>query len=387
MNISQLLFLTVFSVAPLGALSQTSMVSKTEVNEQAVKPAGSTLPRSEVTGLIAEEQKIVSPHGIQEMVPVQINGITQWLSIRGSDKRNPILLFLHGGPGAPEIATARLFQRPWEDYFTVVQWDQRGAGKTLVSNNRDALAVSMTIKQMTSDGDEVVRYLQRTYGKKKIFLLGHSWGSVLGVAMAQEHPEWYYAYIGVGQEVNVAKAELVGYHFALEQAHATHNQSAEQELAAIAPYPGPMAALAIQKIGTDRKWITYFGGMEYGRTHVGYIDDMAILSPDYSERDVAAIEEGEGMSTVALAPELLGVDYESITQFKSPIFLFEGRHDWTVPYPLAATWYGRITAPMKQIVWFENSAHMPMLEEPGRFLLHLVTDVRPLADEKNTSHP
>src|ERR1700691_5814898 len=97
------------------------------------------------------------------------------------DRDNPILLFLHGGPAAPEMPTSWTFESPWEDYFTVVQWDQRGAGKTYASNDPKALAATMTVKQMTSDAEEVVRYLQNTYGKKKIFLLGHSWGSVLGV--------------------------------------------------------------------------------------------------------------------------------------------------------------------------------------------------------------
>ena len=376
--ISKLLFVAAVALAQLSAVSQ----SPTAIS---AAPAGTSMPRSEMVGMVAEEQKIVSPHGVQQLVPVKINGTTQWLSIRGNDVRNPILLFLHGGPGAPEMPLSWMFQRPWEDYFTVVQWDQRGAGKTLVANDRDAQAASLSIKQMTTDGAEVVRYLQQTYGKKKIFLMGHSWGSVLGVEMAQQHPECFYAYIGVGQVVNVQKNEVLGYNFAVEQAHTTHNQTAEQELAAIAPYPGPLAAITAKKIGTDRKWVSYFGGMEAGRTDVSYVDRMAIFSPEYSEAEVAAIEDGEGLSTVALAPTALGVNFESTTRFKCPIFLFEGRHDWTVPQALAAAWFGQINAPSKQLVWFENSAHMPMLEEQGHFLLQLVTNVLPLANDSKTS--
>jgi pimeloyl-ACP methyl ester carboxylesterase len=114
---------------------------------------------------------------------------------------------------------------------------------------------------------------------------------------------------------------------------------------------------------------------------------MAILSPDYNEQEVASIGDSEGSSTVILAPELLAVNYEATLQFRCPIFLFEGRHDWTAPQELAANWFERIKAPSKQLVWFETSAHMPMLEEPGHFLLRLVSDVRPLADEEGTSHP
>ncbi len=375
----QLLSVAVLGLIPSVTPGQAPTATPASVSARAVEPQAPTLGRSEITALVEEEQKIVSPRGIQKLVSVQINGTTQWLSICGNDSRNPILLFLHGGPGATEMATAWTFQRAWEDYFTVVQWDQRGAGKTLVANDRDALAASMTIKQMTSDGAEVVRYLQKTYGKKKIFLLGHSWGSVLGVALAQEHPEWFYAYIGVGQVVSVQENEALGYNFAVEQARITHNQAAEEELAAIAPYPGPPTALTLDKVVTDRKWVTYFGGMQYGRTEVGYVDRLAILSPTYTKREVAAIEGGEGFSMGVLAPELLAVNYQSTTRFNCPIFLFEGRHDWDVPYTLASKWYTRLKAPYKQLVWFEKSAHMPMLEEPGHFLLHLVTEVRPIA--------
>lgn len=165
------------------------------------------MSRQEVTEIIADVRKIVSPNGVEELLPVQIDNSTQWLSIRGRDRRNPILLFLHGGPGSPTMPVAYTFQSPWEDYFTVVQWDQRGTGKTYAANDPKTLASTMTVEQMTSDAEEVVRYLQKQFGKQKIFLLGHSWGTVLGVALAQRHPEWLYAYLGVGQMVNTEKAK------------------------------------------------------------------------------------------------------------------------------------------------------------------------------------
>ena len=151
------------------------------------------MSRAEVTGIIAASRKIVSPNGVDELLPLQINGSTQWVSIRGKDRRNPIILFLHGGPGSPTMPADYTFQTPWEDYFTVVQWDQRGTGKTYAANDPNMLASTMTITQMTSDTEEVVQYLLKTFSKRKIFLLGHSWGSVLGLAVAQRHPEWLHA--------------------------------------------------------------------------------------------------------------------------------------------------------------------------------------------------
>lgn len=342
------------------------------------------MPRHEVTDIIATTRKVVSPNGVEELLPVPINGTTQWLSIRGRDRRNPILLFLHGGPGAPTMPVAYTFQSPWEDYFTVVQWDQRGAGKTYAANDPKALASTMTVEQMTSDAEEVVRYLQKRYDKRKIFLLGHSWGSVLGVALAQRHPDWFYAYLGVGQMVDMQKNEEIGYKFALDQAKSHHNVEAERELLALAPYPGK---LTFEKIGTQRKWLMYYGGLTYGRTDFSYDSNARLLSPDYTQKDLDLVDQGSLFSVTHLLEPLEAVNLDSVTDFKCPIFLFEGRHDYDVSYELAAEWFSHINAPSKKLVWFDNSAHMVMQEEPGRFLYHLITDLYPLAAQAGDVAP
>lgn len=281
----------------------------------------------------------------------------------------------------PEAYT---FQTPWEDYFTVAQWDQRGAGKTYASNDPKALASTMTIEQMTSDAEEVVRYLQKHYGKRKIFLLGHSWGTVLGVALAQRHPEWFYAYLGVGQMVNMQKNEEDGYQFALEQAKSHHNSEAERELLALAPYPGK---LTFDRIGVQRKWLMYYGGLTYGRTNFSYDSTARRLSPEYTQRDLDLVDEGGLYSLTHLLGPLEAVNYDFVTNFKCPVFLFEGKHDYAVSHALSAEWFGHLKAPSKKLVWFDNSAHMIMQEEPGRFLFHLITDLYPLAVEAGDVAP
>jgi pimeloyl-ACP methyl ester carboxylesterase len=363
-------------LAACSCIAQTQDSKPPTGNDQ---PKEEMMPRHEVTNTIAATRKIVSPNGVEELLPVQINGTTQWLSIRGRDRRNPILLFLHGGPGAPEMAAAYTFQNPWEDYFTVVQWDQRGTGKTYASNDPKALASTITVEQMTSDAEEVVRYLQKNYGKQKIFLLGHSWGSVLGVALAQRHPEWFYAYLGVGQMVNGQRNEEDGYKFTLEQARANHNSDAERELLAIAPYPGAPGTLTFNRIGAQRKWLMYYGGLTYGRTDFKYGGNAWELSPDYTEKDLDAIDDGSLYSLTHLLGPVVALNYDSVTDFKCPIFLFEGRHDYAVSHALAAEWFGHIKAPSKKLVWFDNSAHQVFQEQPGQFLYHLITDLYPLA--------
>ena len=363
--------------------SQASVPPQHDAASAASVPA--TLPRKEVQDIIASDRKIVSANGIEKLVAVRINGIEQWLSIRGRDRRNPILLFLHGGPASPTMPVDYTFQSPWEDYFTVVQWDQRGTGKTYASDPQGQ--GPLTIEQMTSDTAAIVQYLLKTYEKRKLFLLGHSWGSVLGVALAQRHPEWLYAYVGVGQTIDMPKSEAEGYEFALAQARSQHNIEAVKELEALAPYPGALGALTMQRIGVQRKWVMYFGGLTWGRRNFSWDANSWLLSPDYTGKELNAIGAGSQYSITRLLNPLQQFSYEAVTTFRCPIFLLEGRHDYAVSHTLAAQWFRRLHAPEKKLIWFDDAAHMVMEEEPGRFLFHLLTDVRPIATKAGDAAP
>lgn len=344
------------------------------------------MTRAEVIGIIAANRKIVSPNGIEEQVELHIDGINQWISIRGRDRRNPILLLLHGGPGSPDMPLAWTFQSPWEDYFTVVEWDQRGTGKTYASNTEAAMAPGMTIDGMTKDAAQVVEYLRKRFHKRKIFVMGHSWGSVLGVELAQRHPDWLYAYVSVGQLVNTRKNEADGYAFALRQAEAHHNTEAVRELESIAPYPGTKG-LTLDRIGIRSQWEMYYGGLSWGRRNYHFAANAWELSPEYSERDIDAIGKGSLFSLKYLLQPLLAVDFDHTTHFKCPVVVFVGAHDYTTSHNLAVEWYRKLQAPSKRLVIFADSAHMIMLEQPGRFLVHLVDDVLPYAQQAGDAAP
>ncbi|MFC5578629.1 alpha/beta fold hydrolase [Lysobacter niabensis] len=342
-------------------------------------PAPKPFSRDDARAIVAQSRRIVSPQGIEEVRQVDIGGISQWISVRGNDRRNPILLYVHGGPGAAEMVESYGYQRPWEDFFTVVQWDQRGAGKTYASNTPEAMAPGMTIDGMVSDAEAVIRYLMATYGKKKIFVLGHSWGSVVGLEIARRHPEWLHAYLGAGQIANQRESEAIGYQWALAQARAEGNQKAIRDLDALAPYPGPPGHLTIERIGAQRQWLMYYGGLAWGRRDFTPFDDARKLSPDYSDAELAAIDKGSLFSLTYLLPPLESIDFAKQTRFGCPMFLFNGRHDYSTSHEVAADWFAKVRAPVKKLFWFEDSAHMMMQEQPGRFLMHLVNDVRPLA--------
>lgn len=351
----------------------------------AVQGKQGLMSREDVTRILDSNRKIVTAQGVDERIKLRIGGIDQWLSIRGKDRRNPILLFLHGGPASPAMPEAYTFQTPWEDYFTVVQWDQRGAGKTYAANTEQAMAPGMTVQGMTDDAAEVVQYLRQHYGKQKIFLLGHSWGSVLGVQLAQRHPEWFYAYISVGQVVNGRRNEALGYAFALREATAQGNEVAVRELKAMAPYPG--TSLTLDRVGTRSKWEMYYGGLAYGRQDYQFEDDAESLSPDYSKADLAAIGKGSLFSLEHLLQPLLAVDFDKVTHFDCPVIVYVGQHDYTTAHELAEKWFDDIQAPSKRLVSFADSAHMMMQEQPGRFLVHLVDDALPLAQKVGDAAP
>jgi pimeloyl-ACP methyl ester carboxylesterase len=278
------------------------------------------------------------------------------------------------------------FQSPWEDFFTVVQWDQRGAGKTYAANTEQQMSPGMTIEGMTDDAAQVVQYLRQHYGKQKIFLLGHSWGTVLGTRLARQHPDWFHAYIGVGQVVNVRRNEEIGFAFALRAARADHNPQAVRELEALMPYPGTVP-MTLQRIGTRSKWETYYGGLTHGRKDFSYYADAEGLSPDYDQAELDAIGKGSVYTLNHLLQPLLGVDLDDMTDFRCPVILFVGQHDYTTSHELAEQWFERIRAPSKHMVLFADSAHMVMQEQPGRFLMHLVTDALPLAQKVGDAAP
>ena len=338
--------------------------------------------RAQLTEIIGNARKIASGKGVEELLEIPVGGTKQWISVHGRDRANPVLLMIHGGPASPEMPTSWWFQNGWEDYFTVVQWDQRGSGKTYGANDPNVVEPTLSLDRITEDAAEVVQYLRNRYAQQKVFVLGHSWGSLVGLQLAHRHPEWLYAYIGMGQVISGKTGERVGYETTLRMARAANDAKAVSELEGIAPYPNADGTLPIDKINVERKWSVAYGGLTWGRTSLDYYFDLAQFSPEYTVADLAAIHKGSQLSLGRLVPDALNFDYSGMTDWHCPIVMFVGRHDFTTPSVVVADWFTRIHAPAKKLIWFENSAHMMMVEEPGRMLVHLVEDVRPLANAK-----
>lgn len=201
---------------------------------------------------VSEARAIRSPSGIDSLEAVRIGGIDQWIEVRGQNVNNPILLFIHGGPGVAFIAMGSTFQDPWEKYFTVVQWDQRGAGKTYESNDKELQRRTMNLGQMEQDTVEVANYLRTRFKREKIFVVGHSWGSMLGRWLAHDHAEIVYAFVGTGQAVSMQQNEEAGYAIVLQAPRNRNNAQAIKELESVAPYPPAIPDM--NKTGTVGDW-------------------------------------------------------------------------------------------------------------------------------------
>jgi len=353
-----------------------AMVGSSAVAQDADLPAQAKSYR-DARAAVADLEKIPAPGGIQDAYKTLIGGIDQWINVRGQDRANPMILFVHGGPASPITPTIWQFQRPVEEYFTVANYDQRGAGKTYGATDPQALADTLHIERYVDDAIEVAEHLRRRYGQRKLVLVGHSWGTIIGMKAALKRPDLFHAYVGIGQVINTRENERISFEYALAQARAHGNREALRELGSIAPYPGTQP-ITRERIVVARKWPQFYGGLSAFRSSSTYFFDGPLLSPDYDDKQVRDIDQGSLFTLERVLPEFVQVDFTQVKHFPIPVVMFMGRHDYTTPTAPTAAWLARVKAPSKQAVWFEHSAHMVPWEEPGKLLVSLLTYVKPL---------
>jgi pimeloyl-ACP methyl ester carboxylesterase len=317
------------------------------------------------------------PSSIASLEKIELGNIDQWISIRGKNTANPILIYLHGGPGTPVMPLFRYFQAPLENHFIVVQWEQRGAGKSF---SWKIPKETMTIEQFISDLNELIEILRKRFNKEKIYLMGHSWGSVFGTYLVQRHPELFYAYIGVGQATNTIETENIMYQFALDKSRELGRKKAIKKLEKIGP---PFKDLKppydnFYKGGYQAKMSVYgfvvkYGGIIYRAKDYNtflqfFLKYLPIFRPEYSLFDLFRIIQGNIFSTKIMMKELLTVNLpKQVPELKIPVYFLIGRYDYNWSAELAKKYFDSLKAPKKEFIWFEKSAHAPNGEEPDKF--------------------
>lgn len=312
---------------------------------------------------------------------VVLGGLPQQIHIRGESESLPVLLCLHGGPGVSNrhsiMQTKELF-----DSFLTVAWDQRGTA----GSYKGAKAEDLTISQLVSDANELIEYLRKKFSKEKVFVMGGSWGSLLGTMLLKAHPEHIYAFVGFGQVVNIDKNEQICWQFTLDEARKAGNKADEETLLKIGPpvmgcYKGGFDSMMKQ-----RNIMMKYGGYSKEKGKQSYWDAMVkpmLKSGEYTLSDLVGYVKGYKFVLKNMWEEIGKTDFPSTcTKFDAPIFIFDGRLDYNTPAELVEDWFNMIEAPVKELHWFEKSGHNPMSDEPAKFISLLKAKLLPLCAQK-----
>lgn len=290
---------------------------------------------------------------ISSLEKVPLNDLEQWVLIRGESVNNPIILFLHGGPGNAQIGWAPKYQTALEINFVIVNWDQRGSG---LSYNDQIPEESMNINQFINDTYELTTYLINRFKKRKIFVVGHSWGSIIGMFLIQKFPDLFHAYIGVGQSVDLKRGELISYNFTLDYAIKHNIKEAIEELNQIGPSPYKDM---FNGLYTQRKWLNKFGGVvAKDREFFQRAADTIRERPEYKEEDLDRLQKGNSFSMNKMWPEVLTVNLiKQVNEVKVPVYFLLGEFDYNTQNILIEEYYEALIAPSKKMIVFNGLAH------------------------------
>ncbi len=294
---------------------------------------------------------------------VELNGTTQYISVRSEDLSQPIILFLAGGPGGTQMVSTREFLAELEDEYTIINWDQPGVGKSYDARSYKDLTVDTYIE----DAHALTLYLKETYQQEKIYLIGESWGSFLGILLSEAYPEDYYAFIGAGQMVDFTETEIACYNLAMEIAIEKNDQKQIDALKKIGvpPIYGKNVSM---EIGTYLQYLH----MEMVRNpeikYTSWDTFDSLFAPEYSIMDSINFARGLIFTFSHVYQQLYGIDLrEDYTEFDIPIYILHGRHDINAPVYLVEDYYQVINAPDKELIFFEESGHNPWINESELF--------------------
>jgi pimeloyl-ACP methyl ester carboxylesterase len=310
------------------------------------------------------------PGSIAEVRYLRLGGVDQWVMIRGESVANPPLICLHGGPGMSETGLLRRFNAPLEKFFTLVFWDQRGAGKSFDARLPRS---SMTAEQFICDLDELVERVRRKLGQPKVAIFGHSWGSVLGALYAARFGHKVSVYVGGAQVGDWPAAEAASYHHAVQTAERRHHRKAQLKLREIGP--PPYSARAVM---AERTWVQRLDGHLKPKDVLG-AGRALFGGPESSLIDLPNLLRGFRFTLDAMWPEVSQLNLvERVPALQMPVFFLLGRKDHWVPNESSVAYFDALRAPFKQLVWFESSGHEMFVDEPERFNATMIERVRPV---------
>lgn len=314
------------------------------------------------------QAKLPAKHGIELTEFVPLGGLRQWISIRGEDVRNPALLVVHGGPGESQWPVMDHY-RPWEKHFTVVQWDQRGAGHSYGLHGADT--PDMTLDRIADDGAELVAHLCKTLGKRRMIVLGHSWGSTVGITITQRRPELVAAYVGTGQVGSWKGALKAKFELVLARSDAATAKALRESGS-----PNPNDGLKVLAFN-DQVY------PHWSRSDVAWIKSLRANGPSIEAADRTNYKDfldGFRFSAKRLLSEQMKVDLiATASRIQTALFVIQGRDDMITPTSDATVFFKSAKAPVKRLILIPDVGHFAFMTAPDVFLKALTDTVRPIA--------
>ena len=321
------------------------------------------------TPRIVDEKGKTPANSIAELIKIELNGRKQWISLRGWNKDAPVLLFLAGGPGGTQMAAVRHELAELEKHFVVVNWDQPGSGKSYYAEK----TVNITANTYIQDGHALTEYLKARFSKEKIYLVGESWGSALGIFLIDKYPESYHAFIGTGQMIDFAETERMDYAKAMEIAKEKGDTALIKKLKANGepPYYGKDVTW---KSAIYLNYLSAYMAKNPKIHNPGYNTLRDIASSEYGLLDKINFFRGIVNTFNQVYQQLYTIDMrKNYTKLNVPVYFFLGRYDVNAPTVLVEEYERILDAPDKGIVWFEHSGHSPWINEPEKFVKELLT--------------
>lgn len=295
--------------------------------------------KSVVVLLICVSHHLLAQAPIDSLAVLQIGGIRQVISLKGGDTLKPLLLFLHGGPGNSVMHYAQKFTERLQEHFVVIQWDQRDVGKTLALNKSP---MPLTVRQFEEDTHALIDTLLKRFDRKKLYLAGHSWGTHPGFYIAFNYPELLHAYLAICPMVNQLESERIILDLMKEKASRTGNKIASRELATVKiPFQNG------EQLYFHRKWVIEYMGAK-ARITKNKVEE-------WSSTWLPIFVKASKQNLFETSPEL-----------KCPVYFFVGRKDFQTNSSITEKYYRHLTAPKKELFWFERSAHSLPTTEPEK---------------------
>lgn len=321
------------------------------------------------TGIKDELNSDQKKNSVNERIFIELGKEKQYVEMTGISSENPVLLFIHGGPGWPQTPHLRYFNADLTKQITLIAWEQSGCGKSFMNNPNPK---NLNIEQIINDAHELTQILKKKFHKEKIYLAGFSWGSVIGLQLIKKYPNDYFAYFGISQVIDINRSIELSRNWIKKQAEIKGDEKMLNKVAQLEKKDTSLCKNTLECFFKKYEFLTEYGGAIHNKSIEAEIKIAESKYDDYKNYDWL---KGFMYSCNRLGDDVFKTNLTNITEVEIPVYFFVGRHDWSLPTAVTEDYFYKLKAPKKEIVWFENSGHEPLEEEASKFNKEIITRI------------